>query len=54
MLSLFPLKKENMQELRETLIEILIRKHFAIYPNWDPKQNPLYDWQGHQDGSTEE
>jgi GTPase len=42
-------QKSNMKELRETLIEILIRKHFAIYPNWDPKQNPLYDWQGHQE-----
>ena len=24
-------------------------KHFAIFPNWDPKHNPLYDWQGHQE-----
>jgi GTP-binding protein HflX len=39
-------QKENLGELREVLIKLLTEKHFAIYPNWDPKQNPLYDWQG--------
>ncbi|WP_341227730.1 GTPase HflX [uncultured Arcticibacterium sp.] len=42
-------KKENLKELRKNLLDLLTSKHFAIYPNWDPKQNPLYDWQGHQD-----
>ena len=41
--------KENIAELRETLIKQLADKHFEIYPNWDPKQNPLYDWQGEID-----
>lgn len=39
-------QKENLGELREVLVKILMEKHFAIYPNWDPKQNPMYDWQG--------
>jgi GTP-binding protein HflX len=39
-------EKENIAELRAILIKILSEKHFDIYPNWDPKQNPLYDWQG--------
>ncbi|MGR3810866.1 GTPase HflX [Jiulongibacter sp. NS-SX5] len=39
-------EKENISELRDILVKLLSEKHFAIYPNWDPKQNPLYDWQG--------
>ncbi len=39
-------QKENLGELREVLVNLLTEKHFAIYPNWDPKQNLLYDWQG--------
>lgn len=39
-------EKENITELRSILISMLGEKHFDIYPNWDPKQNPLYDWQG--------
>jgi GTP-binding protein HflX len=39
-------QKENLAELREVMVKLLAEKHFAIYPNWDPKQNPLYDWQG--------
>ncbi|WP_304238039.1 GTPase HflX [Jiulongibacter sediminis] len=39
-------EKENIAELRSILLKTLSEKHFDIYPNWDPKQNPLYDWQG--------
>ncbi|KPM46643.1 GTPase HflX [Jiulongibacter sediminis] len=39
-------EKENIAELRSILLKTLGEKHFDIYPNWDPKQNPLYDWQG--------
>lgn len=39
-------KKQNLSELRTNLLELISSKHFVIYPNWDPTQNPLYDWQG--------
>jgi len=39
-------KKENLEELRKILLQLVTDKHFQIYPNWDPKQNPMYDWQG--------
>lgn len=42
-------KKENLAELRDILINKIQEKHFLIYPNWDPTQNPLYDWQGTQE-----
>ncbi len=42
-------KKENLAELRNILINKIQEKHFLIYPNWDPTQNPLYDWQGVQE-----
>jgi GTP-binding protein HflX len=41
-------KKENLAELRSTIMELLETRHFEIYPNWDPTLNPMYDWQGHQ------
>lgn len=37
--------KENISELRNILLEKIQEKHFRIYPNWDPTQNPLYEWQ---------
>ncbi len=46
--------KENIAELRDTLNTLLAERHFAIYPNWDPKQNPLYDWQGQIDQENQE
>ncbi len=46
--------KENIAELRDTLNTLLAERHFAIYPNWDPKQNPLYDWQGQIDQDNQE
>jgi GTP-binding protein HflX len=39
-------KKENLNELREILLNLVTEKHFIIYPNWDATQNPLYEWQG--------
>jgi GTP-binding protein HflX len=39
-------KKENLNELREILLNLVTEKHFEIYPNWDATQNPLYEWQG--------
>ncbi|UBM57287.1 GTPase HflX [Marinilongibacter aquaticus] len=42
--------KDNLDELRTLIVDLITQKHFAIYPNWDPKQNPLYDWQGHFEG----
>jgi GTP-binding protein HflX len=39
-------KKENLNELREILLNLVTEKHFVIYPNWDATQNPLYEWQG--------
>jgi GTP-binding protein HflX len=38
--------KENLSELRNVLMQKIQEKHFLIYPNWDPTQNPMYDWQG--------
>ena len=38
--------KENLSELRNILMQKIQEKHFLIYPNWDPTQNPMYDWQG--------
>jgi GTPase len=38
--------KENLGELRNILMQKIQEKHFLIYPNWDPTQNPMYDWQG--------
>lgn len=43
-------EKENIAELRDTLTKLIAKKHFEIYPNWDPKQNPMFDWQGMQEG----
>lgn len=37
---------QNMDEMRKLLIDVVSQRHFQIYPNWDPTQNPLYDWQG--------
>lgn len=39
-------KKENLNELRVILLNLVTEKHFEIYPNWDATQNPLYEWQG--------
>lgn len=47
-------KKENLAELREILIELISARHFQIFPNWDPRLNPLYDWQGAQEKEEEE
>ncbi len=41
-------KKINIEELRNVLLKLVTEKHFDIYPNWDPTQNPMYDWQGVQ------
>ncbi len=42
-------KKLNIEELRDVLLKMITERHFQIYPNWDPTQNPLYDWQGNED-----
>ena len=47
-------KNENMAELREILVQLISKRHFQIYPNWDPRQNPMYDWQGEIDGEFTE
>ncbi len=39
-------EKENLDELRDILLNLVSEKHFQIYPNWDVTQNPLYEWQG--------
>lgn len=39
-------EKENLDELRDTLLNLVSERHFQIYPNWDVTQNPLYEWQG--------
>lgn len=38
-------KNENMDKLREVLLELVREKHFGIYPNWDASKNELFDWQ---------
>jgi GTP-binding protein HflX len=38
-------KNENMDKLRDVLVEMVREKHFAIYPNWDASQNDLHEWQ---------
>ena len=45
--------KENLGELRTILMDKIQEKHFLIYPNWDPTQNPMYDWQGDLERGTE-
>ncbi|MFD2521118.1 GTPase HflX [Emticicia soli] len=37
--------KENISELRDILLDKVQKKHFKIYPNWDPTLNPMYEWQ---------
>lgn len=39
-------KKENIEELRTILLNLVSERHFQIYPNWDATKNPLYEWQG--------
>ena len=38
-------KKENLEELREILVEMVRERHFKIYPNWSIEQNVNLDWQ---------
>lgn len=38
-------KNENMDKLRDVLLEMVRERHFVIYPNWDPEQNKLIEWQ---------
>ena len=38
-------RKENLEELREILIEMVRERHFKIYPNWSIEQNVNLDWQ---------
>lgn len=38
-------KKENIDELREILLDKIRQRHFQIYPNWDATKNPMIDWQ---------
>lgn len=40
---------QNIAELRDKMTELITKRHFQIYPNWDPTQNPMYDWQGLQE-----
>lgn len=42
-------KNQNIAELRDKMTELITKRHFQIYPNWDPTQNPMYDWQGLQE-----
>lgn len=36
---------ENIDKLRDLLLEVVRERHFQIFPNWDPGHNPLMDWQ---------
>lgn len=38
-------KNENLDKLRNVLLELVRDKHFGIYPNWDASQNELFNWQ---------
>lgn len=38
-------KNENMDKLRDVLLELVREKHFGIYPNWDASKNELFNWQ---------
>lgn len=38
-------KNENMDKLRDVLVEMVREKHFGIYPNWDAGKNEMLDWQ---------
>lgn len=38
-------KNENMDKLRNVLLELVREKHFGIYPNWDASKNELFNWQ---------
>ncbi|MFN3848050.1 MAG: GTPase HflX [Spirosomataceae bacterium] len=38
-------KKENIDELRDILLDKIRQRHFQIYPNWDATKNPMIDWQ---------
>ncbi|MBX2951494.1 MAG: GTPase HflX [Leadbetterella sp.] len=38
-------KNENMDKLRDVLLEVVREKHFGIYPNWDASKNELFNWQ---------
>lgn len=38
-------KKENLEELRNILLDKVRERHFKIYPNWNPEMNPMFDWQ---------
>lgn len=36
---------QNIDKLRETLVNLIREKHFDIYPNWDATKNDLFEWQ---------
>jgi GTP-binding protein HflX len=38
-------KNQNMDKLRDVLVEMVRERHFTIYPNWDSSQNDLHEWQ---------
>lgn len=38
-------KNENLDKLREVLLDVVREKHFGIYPNWDASKNDLLNWQ---------
>lgn len=38
-------KKENIDELRDILLDKIRQRHFQIYPNWDATKSPMIDWQ---------
>lgn len=38
-------KNENLDKLRNVLVEVVREKHFGIYPNWDAEKNEMIEWQ---------
>lgn len=38
-------ENENIDKLRDLLLEMVRERHFQIFPNWDRDHNPLMDWQ---------
>ena len=42
-------KNENIDTLRNKLLEMVREKHIGIFPNWDPQKNELYDWQNQEE-----
>ena len=46
-------KKENLDELRQILFAKVKEKHFAIYPNWLPEHNALWNQTEQADAENE-